>query len=241
MRSGRLCKGYTAGAPAYIGIVLHELQARHLNICPFLSPSKVSLSSPTKYRLPQKGAFLEKETTSKGGTSRKGDDLSRRPRKGTGGPEALGDSSEKHSRDLEALKTARRLSRGETRLWSSKPFWIGAHFGSCIHHPFQASYFSGWIESDVHWGYNLDFDPWPRGVHLVSWGWALRSVPKCLEGVAWRGQPRVPGWNLSSPLNFHPTPSPRTSTQATEPPTFPGPGDPETRRPGPTPPKKITG
>ena len=27
------------------------------------------------------------------------------------------------------------------------------------------TYFSGWIESDVHWGYDLalDFDPWPVG------------------------------------------------------------------------------
>ena len=23
------------------------------------------------------------------------------------------------------------------------------------------TYFSGWIESDVHWGFDLDFDPWP--------------------------------------------------------------------------------
>ena len=30
-----------------------------------------------------------------------------------------------------------------------------------VHHPFEASYFSGWIESDVHWGYDLDLDPWP--------------------------------------------------------------------------------
>ena len=24
-------------------------------------------------------------------------------------------------------------------------------------------YFSGWIESDVHWGYDLGFDPQPHG------------------------------------------------------------------------------
>ena len=37
--------------------------------------------------------------------------------------------------------------------------------------PFQASYFSGWIESDVHWGYVLALDPWPfvgfPGGHLA--------------------------------------------------------------------------
>ena len=26
-----------------------------------------------------------------------------------------------------------------------------------------STYFSGWIESDVHWGYDLAFDPWPYG------------------------------------------------------------------------------
>ena len=25
------------------------------------------------------------------------------------------------------------------------------------------TYFSDWIKSDVHWGYDLAFDPWPDG------------------------------------------------------------------------------
>ena len=25
------------------------------------------------------------------------------------------------------------------------------------------TYFSGWIQSDVHWGHDLDFVPWPNG------------------------------------------------------------------------------
>ena len=34
------------------------------------------------------------------------------------------------------------------------PLW-----GRCTTH--FRTYFSGWIESDVHWGYDLAFDPWP--------------------------------------------------------------------------------
>ena len=33
------------------------------------------------------------------------------------------------------------------------PFWLVP--------PMERTDFSGWIESEVHWGYDLDFDPWP--------------------------------------------------------------------------------
>ena len=36
------------------------------------------------------------------------------------------------------------------------PFWLVGEFTTHFR-----TYFSGWIESDVHWGYDLDFDPWP--------------------------------------------------------------------------------
>ena len=37
------------------------------------------------------------------------------------------------------------------------PFWLVGEFTTHFR-----TYFSGWIESDVHWGYGiLDFDPWP--------------------------------------------------------------------------------
>ena len=46
------------------------------------------------------------------------------------------------------------------------PFWgrFTTHF---------RTYFSGWIESDVHWGLtDLDFDPWPypAGIHMIFGG-----------------------------------------------------------------------
>ena len=44
------------------------------------------------------------------------------------------------------------------RLWvktNGIPFW-----GRCTTH--FRTYFSGWIESDVHWEYDLAFDPWPH-------------------------------------------------------------------------------
>ena len=38
------------------------------------------------------------------------------------------------------------------------PFW-GGEFTTHVR-----TYFSGWIESDVHWGANRAFDPWPYGI-----------------------------------------------------------------------------
>ena len=51
-----------------------------------------------------------------------------------------------------------KMSMGQNRF--GIPFW-----GRCTTH-FRL-YFSGWIESDVHWGYDLDFDPWPSSKSLV--------------------------------------------------------------------------
>ena len=36
------------------------------------------------------------------------------------------------------------------------------HFGVGEFTTHFRTYFSGWIESDVHWGYDLAFDPWPH-------------------------------------------------------------------------------
>ena len=36
------------------------------------------------------------------------------------------------------------------RLWLSKPFWDLILVGK-------------WLDWDVHWGYDFDFDPWPNG------------------------------------------------------------------------------
>ena len=35
------------------------------------------------------------------------------------------------------------------------------HFGVGEFTTHFRTYFSGWIESDVHWGYDLDLEPWP--------------------------------------------------------------------------------
>ena len=49
------------------------------------------------------------------------------------------------------------------------PFW-GSEFTTHFR-----TYFSGWIESDVHWGLtDLDFDPWP----CVKMGLVAREVFK---------------------------------------------------------------
>ena len=53
-----------------------------------------------------------------------------------------------------------RFLRGSCFLFygcGSKP--MGSHFGAGA--PIFRTYFSGWIESDVDWGYDSDFDPWP--------------------------------------------------------------------------------
>ena len=44
------------------------------------------------------------------------------------------------------------------------PFWLVGEFTTHFR-----TYFSGWIESDVHWGYDLDFDPWPN-----EFAWTLK-------------------------------------------------------------------
>ena len=54
------------------------------------------------------------------------------------------------------------------------------HFRTC---------FSGWIESDVHWGYDLDFDPWQTGLPgaeltTIHWFGAMSSslaLAACLD------------------------------------------------------------
>ena len=44
--------------------------------------------------------------------------------------------------------------------WLKNPFWIPFWWvGEFTAH--SRTYFSGWIESDVHWGYDLGFDPQP--------------------------------------------------------------------------------
>ena len=42
---------------------------------------------------------------------------------------------------------------------NGSPFWLVGEFTPRFLEPI----FSGWIESDVHWGYDLDFDPWAYG------------------------------------------------------------------------------
>ena len=50
----------------------------------------------------------------------------------------------------------------------------GYHFGVGEFTTHFRTDFSGWIESDVHWGLtDLDFDPWPYG----RYGAQLRGVP----------------------------------------------------------------
>ena len=50
------------------------------------------------------------------------------------------------------------------------PFWGIGEFTTHFR-----TYFGGWIESDVHWGYDLDFDPWPN-VSLL--GWAASEIER---------------------------------------------------------------
>ena len=57
-------------------------------------------------------------------------------------------------RDGELLGVERWLSAGQNRF--GIPFWLVGEFTTHFR-----TYFSGWIESDVHWGYDLGFDPWP--------------------------------------------------------------------------------
>ena len=77
-------------------------------------------------------------------------------------------------------------SRTEARF--GIPFWVGAplHF---------RTYVSG--DSDVHWGYDLDFDPWPSWYQISMGLWALRFMPVEMESrpgsstasSTWRGSP----------------------------------------------------
>ena len=55
----------------------------------------------------------------------------------------------------EASPSSRYPTQPSTNwLWLSKP--MGSHFGVGTHF---RTYFSG--DWDVHWGYDLDFHPWP--------------------------------------------------------------------------------
>ena len=38
---------------------------------------------------------------------------------------------------------------------------MGSHFGVGDFTTHFRTYFSGWFESDVDWGYDFDSDPWP--------------------------------------------------------------------------------
>ena len=58
------------------------------------------------------------------------------------------------------LHAVRHLAVGQT---NGIPFWSVGEFTTHFR-----TYFSGWIESDVHWGYDLGFDPQPHQVLLVS-------------------------------------------------------------------------
>ena len=53
--------------------------------------------------------------------------------------------------------SASPLSRSfvSVRLWLSKPFWDPILVGIGEFTTHFRTYFSGWIESDVHWGYDL--------------------------------------------------------------------------------------
>ena len=52
-----------------------------------------------------------------------------------------------------------RAAKTPTWLWVKN----GTILGEVNSPPRFRTYFSGWIESDVHWGYGiLDFDPWPH-------------------------------------------------------------------------------
>ena len=63
------------------------------------------------------------------------------------------------------------------------------------------TYFSGWIESDVHWGYDLDVEPWPSSP--LPLGFGRRSVPQPPAMVSWRMPPSAaagtPGAGLKPP------------------------------------------
>ena len=100
--------------------------------------------------------------------------------------------------------------------WLSKP--MGSHFGWQVNSPpILVVYCSGWIESDVHWGCDLDFDPWPYWCVLFqgtledpdqpsNWWFPLRqsleSLPHSLlsaskkRGISawfpWKAAKRVP-------------------------------------------------
>ena len=54
------------------------------------------------------------------------------------------------------------------------------------------------IESDVHWGYDLDFDPWPEDVQLKSMSWEVNSLAYTLgfnpPSKEW---PSDPSWMMT--------------------------------------------
>ena len=67
---------------------------------------------------------------------------------------------------------------------------LGSHFGIGEFTIHFRTCFGGWIESDVHWGYDLDVDPWPGflrktwkartkhpGQSMSKGNWAMPSQP----------------------------------------------------------------
>ena len=68
------------------------------------------------------------------------------------------------------------------------PFW--GVFGEFTTH--VRTYFSGWIESDVHGDGILDFDPWPNG-------WVLLEGPSGFLGLVQRESERQPTIFVGSP------------------------------------------
>ena len=65
---------------------------------------------------------------------------------------------------------------------------LGSHFGVFGAPTHFRTYFSGWIESDVHWGYDLDFDPWPFGFPTCGSGFLSVSRPK--QDPFWSEHPK---------------------------------------------------
>ena len=68
--------------------------------------------------------------------------------------------------------------------------------GCSVHHPFFRTYLSGWIESDVHWGYDLGFDPWttlvPVQIRWVGGGKTDCCLLYSCESVVFFLQPPPP-------------------------------------------------
>ena len=65
-----------------------------------------------------------------------------------------------------------QLRRGRADMAVSQTV-LGSHFGGLVNSPPILEPILVGIESDVHWGYDLDFDPWPHCYHLTLFGAAL--------------------------------------------------------------------